>query len=141
MTPSPEARAARDALLRRAQWIIDSNIRAACGLQPVLPPDLLDFASNEVGAPSIASLNGLLKSVMPAIDMSDDRKPMGLDGTTAIEQAEGILAKLMSGDMSLNEADASMSLVKDSMSIADRGKLLEFISSYSEKHNIQLKSF
>ena len=43
-TPLKEgARVARAALLKRAQWIVDANVYAACGYVPVLPPDMQDF--------------------------------------------------------------------------------------------------
>ena len=138
---SPEARAARDALLGRAQWIVDSNIRAACGLAPVLPPDLVDFNNHDPGIPSIASLNGLLKSVMPAIEITDDRRPILISGESAVQQAESLLGELMLGEVSLNEADFSMKLIKSGMEVGDRAKLVAFIAEFSEKHNIQLKSF
>ena len=139
--PTHEARAARDALLKRAQWIIDSNIRAACGYNPILPDDLVDFSGVDAGLPSPNALVGLLKSVMPAIDMKDDRRPHGVSGATAVEQAEDLLAKLMKGDISLNEADSTMILIKNNMEVRDRAQLTEFLVKYSEKNNIQLKSF
>ena len=140
--PTSEARAARDALLRRAQWIVDSNIRAACGLQPILPPDLVDFTNHEPGQPSIASLNGLLKSVMPAINLEDDRThSQVISGENAEERATSILDSLVAGRMSLAEADRSMVLIKSGMEISDRTGLMQFVADYSAKHDIQLKSF
>jgi len=72
-TPLKEgARVARAALLKRAQWIVDANVYAACGYVPVLPPDMQDFEMVRNMDPDPKALSALLKGVMPIMSMKDD---------------------------------------------------------------------
>ena len=78
-TPLTEgARIARAALLKRAQWIVDANIHAACGYSPVLPPDMQDFDMVRNMDPDSKALAALLKGVMPAMSLKDDAPPVNL---------------------------------------------------------------
>jgi len=69
---TPQARAARDALLKRADWIVTANIHAACGYVPELPPDLLTFNLERAAEPDGRALAALLKGVMPSMILKDD---------------------------------------------------------------------
>ena len=79
---------------------------------------------------------------MPAINLEDDRiQSQVISGEKAEQRATSILDSLVDGRMSLAEADRSMVLIKAAMEMSDRSELMQFVASYSAKHDIQLKSF
>jgi len=131
--PTPAARAARDALLARARWIIDSNIRAACGHRPQLPPDLVDF-NDLPGLPNPQALQGLLRSVMPAINLEDDRiKTPGNELNSLQEQGHALIMAMHTGAMSTAEAHPRLRIVHDQMEANDREKLMDFLRAHKAK--------
>jgi len=127
---TPQARAARDALLKRAEWIVNANIYAAAGYVPELPPDLMTFNLERALEPSSRALAALLKGVMPAMVLKDDRAPHMIppDGTP-LERARWYLTKHAKGAYSLTEAEDLIKIEQSQMEAEDRAILVEYITN------------
>ena len=119
-------------LLKRAGWIIDSNILMSCGHTPVLPDDLKTFM--EPGLPQPAILAGLLKSVMPAINLADDRTgPIIALGLSKIDHGAAVLEALGEGRFSANEANLRLDVLQKTMNMEDTIELMNLIKRHNEK--------
>ena len=127
---TPQARAARDALLNRAEWIINANILAACGYTPVLPPDLIDFSMERNMDVDGRALAALLKGVLPGIELKDDRAPHMIppDGP-AIDRCRWYIQKHAKGAYSQTELDDLIRVEWNQMEAEDRRTLTDFITN------------
>jgi len=130
-TLTPQARAARDALLKRATWIVDANIHAACGYVPELPPDMLTFTLERGMDPDGKALAALLKGVMPIISLKDDRAPHTIppEDVPAIERCRWYIQRHAKGQYSANELDQLLGIEWDMMEAHDRATLTEYITN------------
>ena len=135
---TPAARAARDSLLKRSEWIINANILAACGFTPQLPPDLVDFNLERTADPDTRALAALLKGVMPVIDLKDDRAPHTIppEGVASIELCRWYIQRHAKGQYSTNELNDLIKLEWDMMEAHDRATLTEYITN-AKKANPQ----
>lgn len=134
--PSQQAREARAVLLSRAQWIVDNSVRAACGYNPQLPPDLIDF-TNQPGLPNQQILSALLKAVMPVITLEDDIRPSTLEvfdkGLKAHEQIEYILNAVEDGHTSMKDAEVKLEMVIYAQEARNRHETREMMRSMLER--------
>jgi hypothetical protein len=129
-TQNPQARAARDALLSRSKWIVDNSIRVACGYEPVIPVDLADFGEERMFLPDNRVLQGLLKSVMPAIDMADDRsRKSNKASVIALEHCKVLVVQFNNGDISQNEYKDGMDILDAQVGMEERKLLTEYIAN------------
>ncbi len=128
----PDARAVRDMILLRADWILNSSIRAACGFVPQLPPDMVDFTTDmneQRMVPEMKPLADLLRAVAPVMKLEDDRQAIALERRKEIsdkneDEAEQILALCASGHLSVIESTAMIEQRKPMMEMAARTKII-----------------
>ena len=129
----PDARSVRDMILHRADWILTSSIRAACGYVPQLPPDMLDFNSDmndQRMVPEMKPLADLLKAVAPVMKLEDDRQAILLakhnqDVSDKVQdEAEQIIALCMSGHLSVTESKDMIEMRKPKMEMDARNKII-----------------
>ena len=129
----PDARAVRDMILARADWILDSSIRAACGFIPQLPPDMIDFnqdMTEQRMLPEMKPLADLLKAVAPVMKLEDDRRQIELERRNKDESdrherdAEEILDLCTRGYLSLEESTRMIEQRKPLMEMAARTKII-----------------
>lgn len=133
---TPQARAVRDKILARADWILESSIRAACGYVPVLPPDMVDFTVDRDAhrmVPELKPLGDLLKAVMPVMKLEDDRNEIALQAAIKArdakrlshkEQAEEIVNQCMRGEISHAESLRMLDALKPMMEMDSRQQII-----------------
>jgi len=128
----PDARAVRDMILARADWILNSSIRAACGYVPQLPPDMYDFTvdmNEQRMVPEMKPLADLLKAVAPVMKLEDDRRAIELErrkeqSDIYEDEAEQILKLCASGHLSVAESTQMIEQRKPMMEMAARTKII-----------------
>ena len=135
---TPQARAARDALLKRADWIVKANIQAACGYVPVLPPDLVDFNLERAAEPNGAALAALLKGVMPTMVIKDDRAPHMIppSDVSPLERCRWFIRKHAKGSYSYTELEDYLRIEQAMMESQERAQLVEYLTN-AKKANPQ----
>lgn len=127
---TPQARAARDALLKRAEWIVNANVQAACGYTPELPPDLMTFDLERTGDPDGRALAALLKGVMPIMQLKDDRAPGTIPPSgPPLERCQWYVDRFHKGAYSRTEVDDLVKLEWGMMEATDRQVLVEYIKA------------
>ena len=136
------ARAVRDMILHRSEWIVNSSIRASCGYIPQLPPDLIDFTSEDSGqrmVPEMKHLSDLLRAVAPVMKLEDDRQSVKLtpkqkvrkeiaDKADAVyNESQAIIDKCASGQLSSVEGKAMLELRIPLLEMAARRDIINAI--------------
>lgn len=120
-------------ILARADWILNSSIRAACGYVPQLPPDMIDFTQDmqdQRMVPEMKPLADLLKSVAPVMKLEDDRRQIDFESKQRAtsdkhrDDCEEILDLCSRGYLSVVESTAMIEQRKPLMEQAARAKII-----------------
>ena len=119
-------------ILARADWILNSSIRAACGYVPQLPPDMIDFnqdMTEQRMLPEMKPLADLLKAVAPVMKLEDDRRQIELEKRKETSDkherdAEEILDLCTRGYLSVAESKLMIEQRKPLMEMAARTKII-----------------
>lgn len=130
-------------ILQRADWILESSIRAACGYVPRLPPDLIDFtgADDEMRmVPELKPLTDLLKAVAPAMKLEDDRNAIIFaemqqkrtdESNDYQDKAEQVISLCLSGHLSHAESIRLVEQFKPMMELAARERIIKAMEAIS----------
>lgn len=99
----------------------------------MLPSDMEGFLPATVD-PDPKALASLLKAVMPAITLADDRRKSPVHaGLTPLQEAAQLLEAQRRGDISPGETNAQLVLLGKFMDMDERMKLVDFVNNYQAR--------